>query len=121
MPINFCNIVAVLDIGFSALNSIVFSWLPIGFLFGLIFLKGVDSFACGEIVKSVVIEASKTVNNVLFRSESCPVQVNGWNLPSLMNGDSGLSSSVSSSVLLWIEVVNFFGTATFWNIKKFYA
>ena len=94
-PITFCNIVAVLDIGFSPLNSITFSWLPIGFIFGLIGLIGVDSFADGEIVKSVVIEILESANNVLLWSESCPVQVNGENLFSLMSDDTGLSSSVT--------------------------
>ena len=87
MPITFSNIVAVLDIGFSALNSIIYSWLPIGFLFGLIDLIEVDSFAADEIVKSVVIELLESVHNVLFRSVSCPIQVNWGNLLSLMSDD----------------------------------
>ena len=40
-------------------------------LFGLIGLIGVDSFGGGKIVKSVVMEVLESVNNVLFRSESC--------------------------------------------------
>ena len=103
MPITFSNIVAVLDIGFSALNSIIYSWLPTGFLFGLIDLIEVDSCAGGEIVKSVVIEVQESVNNVLFRSESCPVQVNCGNLLSLMSDDSGIRFSVTQ--ILFSKVI----------------
>ena len=45
-------------------------------------------------MKSVLTEVLKSVNNVLFRSEFCPVQGNGGNLFSLMSDDPGLSSSV---------------------------
>ena len=90
LPITLCNIVAVLDIGFSALNSITFSRLSIDFLFGLISLQRVDSCTGGEIVKSVVIEILESVSKVLFRSESCLVQVNGGNLFFLMSDGSGL-------------------------------
>ena len=54
LPITFWNIVAVLDTGFSAYNSIIFSRLPIDFLFVLMDLIGADSCAGGEIVKSVL-------------------------------------------------------------------
>ena len=73
----------------------MFSRLSIDFLFLLIGLIGVDSGAVGKIAKSVVIKVLESVDNVLLRSEPCPVHVNGGNLFSLMSDDSGVSSSVT--------------------------
>ena len=95
MPVTFCNIVAAVNIDFSALNSIIFSWLTIGFPFGLIDLIGVDSFAGGVIGKSVVMEVLESVNNNLLRSESCPVQVHAGNFFSLMSDNPGFRFSVT--------------------------
>ena len=58
-------------------------------------LIGVDSFAGGEIVKSVIIKVLESVDNVLFRSEPCSVHINGGNLFTLMSDDSGVSPSVT--------------------------
>ena len=118
--------------GFSALKSIVFSWLPILFFFDLVGLIEVDSCAGGEILKSVAREVLESVNKVLFRLGFCPVQGNGGNLFSLMSDGSGICFfvthilfKVAFEVWLWSVafcklLLNLFGTSsvTCWSEKK---